>query len=243
VGDINFQSKCMQEFNRYRNMGKTVIFVTHDIATVQRYCDRAMLLRNGKIEIIGNSEKVCSKYIYQNMSDEEKRLHKEDKRKKIKSVEHEEAKKEKILEDISKWGTKEIVIEKVDFLDNNHNPRKVFETFEDITIRIHFKLLKEVKEAVFGIEIFNLLNQLLFGFNTKMREKAIRLDMGKKYVDFIIRDNPFLKGRYYINLGIADKDCIRQYYYWSRSGEFTIMNGGYEKNYLGDVSINIEIDE
>jgi ABC-2 type transport system ATP-binding protein len=77
VGDSNFQSKCMAEFNRYKEMGKTVILVTHDIGTVQRYCDRAMLLRNGQIEMIGNPEEVGNKYIYQNMSDEEKRIIKE----------------------------------------------------------------------------------------------------------------------------------------------------------------------
>lgn len=74
VGDANFQSKCLTEFSRYKEMGKTVILVTHDIGTVQRYCDRAMLLRNGKIEMIGNPEEVGNEYIYQNMSDEEKRI-------------------------------------------------------------------------------------------------------------------------------------------------------------------------
>ncbi|HEX8974753.1 MAG TPA: ABC transporter ATP-binding protein, partial [Patescibacteria group bacterium] len=58
VGDTNFQSKCLTEFNRYKEMGKTVILVTHDIATVQRYCDRALLLRNGKIVKIGSAEEV-----------------------------------------------------------------------------------------------------------------------------------------------------------------------------------------
>src|SRR4030043_1149653 len=39
VGDTNFQSKCMEEFNKYKNAGKTVVLVKHDIAPVQRYCD------------------------------------------------------------------------------------------------------------------------------------------------------------------------------------------------------------
>jgi ABC-2 type transport system ATP-binding protein len=77
VGDANFQTKCLEEFEKYRKMGKTVILVTHDIETVKKYCDRAMLLRNGKIQIIGNPEEVGNEYIRQNMSDEEKRIIKE----------------------------------------------------------------------------------------------------------------------------------------------------------------------
>ena len=74
VGDINFQAKCIREFNRYKEMGKTVILVSHDIVTVQKYCDRAMLLRNGQIEMIGNPEEVGSKYKYHNRLDEEERI-------------------------------------------------------------------------------------------------------------------------------------------------------------------------
>jgi len=90
VGDANFQSKCLTEFARYKEMGKTVILVTHDIGTVQRYCDRAMLLRNGKIEMIGNPEEVGNEYIKQNMSDEERRIIKEQ------DQERERIKKERI---------------------------------------------------------------------------------------------------------------------------------------------------
>jgi ABC-2 type transport system ATP-binding protein len=85
VGDSNFQLKCLREFARYKEMGKTVILVTHDIGTVQRYCDRAMLLRNGEVALIGSAEEVGNEYIYQNMSDEEKRIIKEREQAKIKA--------------------------------------------------------------------------------------------------------------------------------------------------------------
>ena len=66
VGDSNFQSKCLAEFMKYKEMGKTVVLVSHDIATVQRYCDRAMLLRNGKIVKIGGTDEVCNEYVLEN---------------------------------------------------------------------------------------------------------------------------------------------------------------------------------
>ena len=72
VGDSNFQSKCLEEFNKYRELGKTVILVSHDLPTVRKYCDRVMLLRNGRVEIISDSEAAVEKYRIQNIFDEKK---------------------------------------------------------------------------------------------------------------------------------------------------------------------------
>jgi ABC-type polysaccharide/polyol phosphate transport system ATPase subunit len=80
VGDMAFQSKCFEEFKKYRNVGKTIILVTHDIETVHQKCDRAMLLQNGKMDIIGDPEKVRNMYIFQNMNAEENRIQEEEKR-------------------------------------------------------------------------------------------------------------------------------------------------------------------
>jgi len=86
VGDSNFQSKCLTEFNKYKEMGRTVVLVTHDTATVERYCDRAMLLRNGKIKKIGKASEVANEYVYDNMSDEEKRILEEEGKREVVTI-------------------------------------------------------------------------------------------------------------------------------------------------------------
>ena len=48
VGDAAFQQKCFDEFTRLRKEGRTIIFVTHDMGAVERFCDRAMLLERGQ---------------------------------------------------------------------------------------------------------------------------------------------------------------------------------------------------
>ena len=70
VGDMNFQRKCIAEFNRYRNEGKTVVLVSHDIETVKKSCDRVMLLCNGEIAKTGPAEEVCADYVRQNTDHE-----------------------------------------------------------------------------------------------------------------------------------------------------------------------------
>lgn len=69
VGDHNFQEKCLKEFERYKSEGKTVVLVSHDLGTVQKYCERSLLLRDGKVQAIGPSEEVGKLYLEQSAHD------------------------------------------------------------------------------------------------------------------------------------------------------------------------------
>ncbi len=70
VGDANFQKKCLEQFARYKQAGKTIILVSHDIDTVRKYCDRALLLCNGRVMILGAPEDVIGEYERENISDQ-----------------------------------------------------------------------------------------------------------------------------------------------------------------------------
>src|SRR3972149_10053545 len=62
VGDEAFQRKCYDRMNEFKMSGKTIVLVTHDLETIKRFCDRAILLEHGKIVSMGNSEKVIDNY-------------------------------------------------------------------------------------------------------------------------------------------------------------------------------------
>jgi ABC-type polysaccharide/polyol phosphate transport system ATPase subunit len=49
VGDASFQQKCFDEFQRLKSAGRTIVFVTHDMGSVERFCDRAMLMERGRM--------------------------------------------------------------------------------------------------------------------------------------------------------------------------------------------------
>ncbi|MGH2912128.1 MAG: ABC transporter ATP-binding protein, partial [Solirubrobacteraceae bacterium] len=70
VGDAAFQQKCFDEFERIRRSGATVLFVTHDMAAVQRFCDRALLLEHGRTVVLGDPEHVGNRYLELNFSQE-----------------------------------------------------------------------------------------------------------------------------------------------------------------------------
>jgi len=63
VGDASFQQKCADVFHDMRGIGKTVILVTHDMMSVQSYCDRAILLHDGEQLETGDPEEVGRSYI------------------------------------------------------------------------------------------------------------------------------------------------------------------------------------
>jgi len=63
VGDAAFQQKCFDVFNRMREEGRTIVFVTHDMGAVTRFCHRAMLLERGETVSMGDPRDVADQYL------------------------------------------------------------------------------------------------------------------------------------------------------------------------------------
>jgi ABC-type polysaccharide/polyol phosphate transport system ATPase subunit len=63
VGDAAFQQKCFDVFHRMREENKTVVFVTHDMGSLKRFCDRALLLERGETVHIGDPDEVADRYL------------------------------------------------------------------------------------------------------------------------------------------------------------------------------------
>jgi ABC-type polysaccharide/polyol phosphate transport system ATPase subunit len=62
VGDAAFQQKCFEEFFRLKREGKTIVFVSHDMFSVERFCDRAMLMEHGIMTKIGDPRTIGRAY-------------------------------------------------------------------------------------------------------------------------------------------------------------------------------------
>jgi ABC-type polysaccharide/polyol phosphate transport system ATPase subunit len=73
VGDAAFQQKCFEEFARLRRENRTVVLVTHDMGSVERFCDRAMLLERGHVAEVGEPRPVSMHYLQLNFSQDARR--------------------------------------------------------------------------------------------------------------------------------------------------------------------------
>jgi ABC-type polysaccharide/polyol phosphate transport system ATPase subunit len=62
VGDAAFQQKCFEEFDRLKSEGRTIVFVTHDMTAVERFCDRAVLIDRGRIQQLGAPHAIARAY-------------------------------------------------------------------------------------------------------------------------------------------------------------------------------------
>ena len=62
VGDEAFQEKCFVTFERFKEEGKTIVFVSHDLELVERFCDRCLLLHTGTVQAVGPPQEVAHLY-------------------------------------------------------------------------------------------------------------------------------------------------------------------------------------
>jgi ABC-2 type transport system ATP-binding protein len=69
VGDASFQQKCFEVFHRLKADGKTILFVTHDMGLVERFCDRALLLERGRVLSVGEPREIGRLYNEVNFGD------------------------------------------------------------------------------------------------------------------------------------------------------------------------------
>ena len=229
VGDSNFQSKCLEEFNKYKDAGKTVILVSHDIGTVQKYCDRAMLLRNGKVVKIGKAEEVGNAYVYDNMSDEEKRIEEDEKQKilraekNLKNMKGRELEAERERIELEKAKQEEerknkvAEITKVEFLDKDGKAKNVFETGDDISVRVYFKINQMKEEFNFGLAIYNQEGNYVSGINTIFDKIDTKKFMRDGYFQVDYKNIRLNRNSYYVLTAIAGNNFNVPYALLSKS--------------------------
>jgi len=63
VGDAAFREKCYEHFHTLKKRGTTIVFVTHDMNDVREFCDRAILVEEGRIAAEGGAEEIAAKYL------------------------------------------------------------------------------------------------------------------------------------------------------------------------------------
>jgi ABC-2 type transport system permease protein len=73
VSDAAFQDKCFEEFARMKERGRTILFVTHDMDVMERFCDRALLLERGEVVDVGEPVAIAEQYRTINRDDSARR--------------------------------------------------------------------------------------------------------------------------------------------------------------------------
>jgi energy-coupling factor transporter ATP-binding protein EcfA2 len=180
VGDASFAQKCMDVFRDKRRAGKTIVLVTHDMATVQGICDRAMLLHDGDLRYIGDPEEAALRYYRLNFGGDAEDI--EDQPSAVPDV-HTRL--------VHAW---------LQDADGEHVEN--VEQGQPIRFEVLLEARRELTAPIFAIHVLNADGQTLFGFNTKLTddgdEQPGRVAGGQRVRIGGKIENPLLPGRYFI---------------------------------------------
>ena len=177
VGDIKFQVKCMEKFEKFKKQGKTILYVSHSLATVKKFCNRVIWIDEGKVVEDGNPVMVVEKYFNMNFGNKSHLSYKEFRNDII-----EDFKMNKISNEIDYLKSLEF---KITYLVKNSIYKNVYMVIEIKKIEINAG--KEYSQ--FDCE-----------FNSIDSHKNIPFSLGKNTIYFNLKNLNLVSGIYYIDV-------------------------------------------
>lgn len=213
VGDEKFQRKCFDYIERLREGGCSILLVTHSTATVEKFCQRGILLHKGVVHGIGPAKEIVDQYHALLYSDEKAYIRY--------AAQNKIGEKDSSLIDQtniqpspsdSADGNEEsdsvgmrAVIAGWDVMDAQENPSEQFKTGETVKVRFFVDVLSQVDEIQAGILIRTVEGVSAFGTSTLYhRKNFINARQGNRIrFDFDLQAN-LCAGSYFITLAIAE---------------------------------------
>jgi ABC-type polysaccharide/polyol phosphate transport system ATPase subunit len=215
VGDIRFQLKCMDKFLEFKEKGITILYVSHDVNSIKRFCDRAIWLNEGKIQLDGNVDYVTDQYLdYLKMLDnkvaEEKSHH-------IQVVNQE--KEENIIN-----GNIDIAaLYKVRILNSKEEEIDRIQHGEEIIVEVEYIVNDiSVENPVLGIAILRIDNLYICGVNTLLDKQKIPWKKGRNKYRLKYKEFTLVGGSYYFDVAIYDQTATVPIDYRSKYKEFFV---------------------
>jgi ABC-type polysaccharide/polyol phosphate transport system ATPase subunit len=199
VGDASFVPKCLDRIDDFRRREKTILFVSHDLSTVEKICDRVIWLKQGKIQTMGEPKRVVDAYL-QDVAEKQE----EDFERRQQEVEVEEVFEEERRE--NRWGKREIEIKKVRLKGLDGIEKHVYSPDEGMVIEMDVMAYSRIKDFVFGIAINNPKGICCYGTNTQLEEFAAQNIEGEGRVVFQIDKLGLINGTYYLDVATHKKD-------------------------------------
>jgi len=194
VGDASFVPKCLDKINEFRRHDKTIIYVSHDLATVERICDDVIWVKKGKIEMRGYPKRVTDAYLeYVGKKDEKKTL-----------VQHGE--EEKLTGQEKRWGSREIEISNVRMFDAANREKYIFQADEPLAIQFDVEAHAAENDFVFGIGVYNGEGVSCYGSNTLLDNYAARQIRGKGRVRLTVPALGLVNGTYFLDIAVHKRD-------------------------------------
>jgi len=225
VGDVFFQAKCYRKFEEFKKMGRTLLFVSHDLGSVNKYCDRAILLNKGEKLAEGIPKEMIDLYkkVLVNQEGETQSEYIKEKETKAKDVKEIKAKKLKkpflLNPNVSEYGTKAVEIKDFTLLDSDKIATNTIEKFTEFSIKIQAQFNETVQEVIYAYTIKDLKGTDLTGTNTMYEKVDIEPLAAGETQEITFKQRMNLQGgEYLLSLGCTGY----------RNGEFEVHHRLYD---------------
>lgn len=183
VGDEHFRNKCVSRLNRFKEQGKTIVMVSHDLATVRHFCNQIVLLDHGKMISCGAPDEVLDQYLDM--------VHRREDR--VAPVETETL----------RWGSGEVRISSCRMLQDGVETT-LLETGKETTIEFSFEVKSSIENVVFGFLLYRSDGTQIHGSNHYWGEqkRAFSFTGSRDSGTFscTVPSWPLLSGNYYLSL-------------------------------------------
>lgn len=220
VGDEAFQRKCIERIYRFRQTGKTIVFVSHGLDVVRQLCDRAVWLDHGVARAVGPAAEVINEYLAETNLRETTRR-------------NETGELNDTIVPGQGWrhGTREVEIYDVELLDADGIPRDLFYTGEPLTVRMHYDAHIRVDQPQFGLALYHASGAHLSGPNNDAAGYPIATIYGRGIVDYRIPELPLLPGMYQLSVAVHDATGLRAYDFHTLHYSFAVRTRALQKSY------------
>lgn len=199
VGDTSFQRKCLSKMREFREQGKSMLIVSHDLATVRSISDRILLLDHGKIIGIGAPDVMVD--TYQTLC------------------------KSRSLDGLQReWGTGEAVITQTRFLDDSGLETDKFQWGQSLKAEIHYKASRRIADPVFGFSIADRNGLLIYGSNTQIEGLRIPEIEGEGCLSVTLRPIPMAAGTYLFSFSLHSADHKINYHRLDNAAAISITS-------------------
>ena len=229
VGDVFFQAKCYHKFDEFKKMGKTILFVSHDLSSIAKYCDRVILLNQGHKLGEGTPKEMIDAYKqvlvgqYEVPEEEDSLLEDEElnelaaevsdgSRKKNKTVRKgtpSDARKKAadvlgVNPDALEYGTKAATIYDYYVTDKKGTKASAIIKGEEFTLHYKVKFSEDIPAPIFAFTVKNVRGTEITGTNS-MFEKAFLSDVkaGEEKEVTFTQKMDLQGGEYLLSLGVT----------------------------------------
>lgn len=206
VGDTRFQVKCIDKMTELRDKGTTILFVTHSIEQIKRFCTRTIWIRDGQIVRDGEASIVVD--LYDNYMKYGESVLEEER--------DEELQPFRFPENASCLAA----IQKVSL------NKKLFHSFESLEVEILYDIYdKNMKDLQMGVAIYSRDREIyVFGPNTNLDKYPLPQETGRYKIVYRIPKLALMSGDYVIDVGIFNSDGIVNLDYKNGCKAFSVAN-------------------